>query len=414
MIASRWRVYIKPFTELGVRAATWTEVTNDVVLESIGSLSNELDNTDYNIGLYRSSAIQLKLTNDSGKYSDIDTPNSIFRYKRSDSLVKITWDQSDDESEIGAGNLGEIVFSEETEVFTGLLSDESATMDADAQVITFTVLGREATFDRVVVPIASLAIGNLISVALYTMLNQTVITDVLTVDLANIVPGLDTTLDFIADLANLSVREGLREMLKISNSVVYIENGAIKVKGRTPTAAVMFHFYGQASVNGPENIASIRNIKSGLSRTFNFALWEDADGILTTVTSQDNDSIAKYGLRKLPAFASPYITVDADRTAIIDSVVDEFGTPKKEFDLTAPLSFDIFSLNLLDRIDIDYPTRFLATSDELPICGIAVCGEAVLPRGLWAFTIDTTSNFKILGRKLDIKSETITFRLREI
>jgi hypothetical protein len=124
---SRFRVYLKQFDEDGNYLADFTEITRDV--SNLGSLSQQLDNTEYGIGVFRNSGFTLKMRNDEGLYSEADTLKSIFKFKRSDSIVKITWDFRDYDLITGFFYAGEEVLTEEVEIFRGLIADVSSSSD---------------------------------------------------------------------------------------------------------------------------------------------------------------------------------------------------------------------------------------------------------------------------------------------
>jgi hypothetical protein len=402
---NRWRVYIKPFDEDG-NYSDWIEVTSDLEAK-LTEVKQDLDNDTYQIGVYRNSNLTLSLNNSEGKYGDVDDPRSIFRYKRSDSLVKVTWEVEADGPYAGDAVVGKSILSEEMTLFTGLLSDESATMDLSKQVINFVALGRESLFERVTVP-AGVANGDLISAAVYKCLNQTLITDQLEVNALNITLGADVTLDDVSNLQTSTVKEALGEFLLMSNSVLRISNDAIIVSPRDPTASVQYTFYGQGSFIGVENITALKNIRSGLARVYNYLSWQE-----NPTPTKDQVSIDIYGVRKKELSASS-ITNSTKQATLMQAIVDEFSYPKLELDLSAPLDYNTLDLDLLDRITIDYPKVYIPYAEGLPICGYAICGAARLPKTKWAFFLDSTRNFKITGRALSIKDGVFTYKLREV
>ena len=85
------RVYIKPFTTTG-EYGEFEDVTKYVDRSSISSIKNQIDSTEFDIGVIKPSSISLKLANESGKFSDVGTINTMFATKRTDSIVKVTWD----------------------------------------------------------------------------------------------------------------------------------------------------------------------------------------------------------------------------------------------------------------------------------------------------------------------------------
>lgn len=409
MRQDRWRVYIKPF-DIDGSYLSYIDVTDDVAFESVGNITQNLDSADFDVGIFRNSAILIKLRNDHGRYSDIDVEQSIFRYKRSGSLLKITYAIEMEAPLCGVALLGDSYLDdgEEHEIFIGLLNDESLAMDIDQQVVNFQALGRDSILDRMKVPIGSLANGDLISAVIYDCLNDTDLTALLTLSVANITVSTDVAVSDVSKFENKTVKAVLDELLLAGNSVLYVKDGTIYVKPRTATAAVQAAFYGQASNLGAENVSTIKAIKNGLSRTFNLWAWKD-----TALYAEETTSSGKYGIRR-KELSYDWMTNNTHRQTILTNLKGEFGLPKIEFDLFTPLSIDSLDLDLLDRVTIDYPTVYIEGEVEFPICGIAICGDAVLPKALWSFTIDSSTPFKIIGKDIDIKKSEIKFKLREI
>jgi hypothetical protein len=401
---NRWRVYLKPFSDDGSRG-DWIDVSSDVVFSSLGKISRTIDNTEFDIGVFRNSNISISLKNQSARYSDVDNPLSVFRYRRSGSLVKITWDFNLEPEYAG---LAVMPFypSEETEVFVGILSDEGSKFSVDDQTISFTALGRESIFQKAIVPFADISAGDMLKDVLFTILNQDRITELLTVDLANIDPGLNQALDSIAELENKTVQEALNKLLLAGNSVIFIEGGTIFVRSRDASAAVEFEFFGQASVDGAENIVSIRDAVNGENRIINFATWKDS-----SISQMAESSVEKYDYRKreidLPAF-----TNSTKRTNILLSIVTEFGDPKQEFNLVTPVKYPTLALAMLDRVTVDHPTISIDGLGEVPIWGQAIAGQAISPPALFSYTVSPDEEYKIIGSSIDPQAGLITFRLR--
>jgi hypothetical protein len=405
---NKWRVYIKAFDDNGVYNADWEEVTDDVIFGEIGSINSDLDNTDYDIGVYRFSNFKITLRNDHARYSDVDYPDSIFRYKRADSLVKITWEINDEGPFVGIAESESGFLSEEVTIFTGLLNDESLVMNLSKQTVSFSCIGKEYLFSRTTVPFGSVSNGDLFSEILYTILNQANITALLTVSSSNISCGTDLAIDSIASLQNKTVQEGLNKLLLASNSVLFIENDTVYIAPRTASPTVEFTFYGQTSSLGAENILDVTNIKNGLNKVFNYFTWKD-----TIYFSQSTSSVTKYGVRKNEVDFE-FITDGTKQQTILDNLKTEFADPKQEFDIITPMSYPALEANLLSRVSIDYPIVYVSTGDPVPICGVAICGEAVLPKALSAFTILPTDHYKVIGRSINPKDSTIRFKVRKI
>lgn len=403
----RFRVYIKPFQDFGEYETDFVEVTDDV-LSNIGQLSESLDNSDFDLGIFRNSNFKLTLDNSRGRYSDVRSSDTMFRYKRADSIVKITWAFS---TPFFAGTSlagGGAFVAEEIEIYRGILNDDGAKMNLKDHRLDFTVLGRESIFQRVEVPFASIVAGDTISDILYACLNQTQITGLLGVDLADINPGLDQETDDVAEFENKTFSEILKNLLLSSNSVMVIEDDAVKVKSRTATADVEQTFYGQGAVLGAENIDDMSEISNGASRIINFITWKD-----TALVVRDESSISIYGVKK-KELDFPFFTDDVKRTAIMNAILEEFSSPKQEFILQTPATYECFERRMLDRLSIDYPLVPAQEDVDFPLYGQAQYGTARYPKTLNTFEVLSDDHYKIIGKTLDMKNSKIKFKVREI
>lgn len=400
------KVYITPFDSVG-NYGEEVEVSSDVL--QIGRVDVDTDSSEYQIGLFRVANVKLDLQNQSGRYSDVGFPNSIFKTKRKDSLVRVTWISQPDLPYCGTAICGEAVLCEEHTIFEGVLNDDAFMLNASDDRASFVVLGFQSLFESNEVPFSSLDAGDLFSVTIFNILNQVGITSLLTVSQGNITPDVDQIPDDISELETLSVKEALDRILLLTNSVLYIENRTIYVTPRDATASVQFTFYGQASTDGAENIVNLEAYNNGRQRVFNCFKWDD-----TLVRSQDGPSVRLNGFRKR-ILSSDMLTNSTKQLNVLDALLAEFKDPKQELQLTTVLTDQTVLLELLDRVAIDYPVQLVPyPGTELPICGVAICGEAVLPKGLWNVKLETTTNFKILKKSIDAVRNLVTFKLREV
>lgn len=406
---SRFRVYLKQFDENGAYVSDFTEITRDV--SSLGALSQQLDNTDYGIGVYRNSGFSITMRNDAGTYGEADTLKSVFKYKRSDSIIKITWDFRDYDLICGFFSPGAEVLTEEVEIFRGLISEVSSSSDIMSQDVKFQVLGYETLFEREVVPYDDITNGDNISDILYTILNQTKITSLLTVDALNISVGVDNAIDDKTSLENKTVKEVLDRLLFVSNSVLKIVGTTVYISNRDETASDQYAFYGQASNLGLENIINIKKFRDGLNRTFNFWAWEE-----TALFAQDLTSVGKYGVIK-NTIKDEVISDSstAKITAILEDNRDEFSFPLQEFELDTPVNYETLELNLLDKVSVDYPTVYTpADNNPLPRYGVDVYEDPVYPFEQWSLNISNADRFKIISKRIDTSKSVITFGLRKV
>lgn len=401
-----------PFNDLTQQyVLDWIEITSDVDVNSFASLTQKLDNKEYDIGVFNFGDMSLTLRNESGKYAKVGESNTIFGYKRGGTKVKITYMLQDDPPWCGVAICGQAKIFDEQDIFTGLLVDETTDEDVINQNIVFRVLGLESIFKEVIINFGSISAGDLFSEILYTILNQSKITELITVSALNISVGTDQMIDSITGLQNKTVKETLDTILLLSNSILYIDReNVLHISPRVPSLSVLWNFYGQASVDGPENIQNLSDIRNGLNRTFNFIRWSQ-----TTLAAEDANSTAKFGYR-IKEIESDVITDNSKRNAILQNIRDYFGTPKRELELTTIIKdYDIFDLFILDKVSIDYPTvYFIKEGGSYPIYDSSLYDEAEYPLAEWSLEIDPSVEWMITGRKIDFRNQLITYNLREV
>lgn len=404
----RIRVYIKPFDDAG-NYTSFTEVTSDVDTGSISSIKREIDSTEYDAGVFKFSSISLRLANEHGKYSDVDTFQSIFRYKRTDSIVKITYDPNTDDTPL----CGQFIANDaDVTVFEGLLNDEATTLNIRDQKIKFRVLGYESMFKRMATPYSSLSGGDNLEEIVLACIDQAPFNNLVTVSAGNISLATDLATDAIADLENTTVKEALDELLLLGNSVLYIEDNTVYVTDRSASASVEQIFYGQASNAGVEDIINLTGIREGANRVLNYWTWDGAANL-----SEDQTSSQFFGIKKKQV-SSELITNTTKITTILDALRDEFKDAKQEMNLETPMTWTKLKLGMLDKIQVDYPTVVVAADENnpVPIWGAPnmIWGSFKWPEGQWSLTIPSDRDFKIIGITHNLKRDTITYKIREV
>ncbi len=402
MRTNSWRFYITPFLDSG-EYGTEVEVTKDVVFNSLGTIQLSFDNSDYDIGILRNSNLSITMNNVLGAYSDVDVNESIFRYTRSNSKFRMTYRREENPNYAGMMVAGQTVLCTEVDVFVGLIDDNSAQTNLKDHLLPLSVLGYESLLD--VAPVPTLANGDSVATTLYKLLNQTTITDYLTVALVNITPDEDQTIDDISPYEASTAKEAISDLLLASNSVLYIKDLVVYVVPRTATVAVQKTFYGQAALDGIENIISIDSVRSGFAKVFNYLTWQDDP----TIIVEDGSSVSRYNI-KAKEFAVGFFTNTTKIRTLLGAILDEFAIPKQEFVLATAVNYDTLALWFLDRVTVNYPLMVNGTC----ICGIAVCGEALLPTRLSNFYQDPPTDFKIIDIEINIKDSIIKFKLRKI
>lgn len=401
------RVYIKPFTMTGAYEASFTEITDYV--EKVGDITIDTDSSGFDIGIYRNSGFQLTLNNRDGLFSDVGGPSSMFKYKRGDSIVRVTFDLADYILRTTrATSFQDQFVSGETVLFEGLLNDESLTEDARKEQVAFRVLGFETLFSEKTI-FANYVLGDDIEELIYKALNVSRVTDILIISAANIEAGINQVADSIDHLENKSIKQTLDELLLLANSILYIENSTVYVVPREASPALEFTFYGPNALTGVENLQEVKNISNGKNKMFNFFSWQDS-----TQTAARNASINKYGTR-IKELSSELYSNTTKQFNVMESLLDEFGFPKQEMDVQTNLNYSTMDLQILDKVNIDYPLQFVESEGfEFPVCGIAICGESVLPKPILSFSMQPTKYFKIIKRTISPEKRIVTFRIREI
>lgn len=406
-----FKVYLKTFDTSGAYEADFVDITRDVL--KISDIKESLDSTEYDLGVFRVNGVKVSLRNDHGRFSEPPGDRSLFKSKITDSQVKITWNLRAEPLCVGffkAGICGPL--GEEIEVFRGLVSELTTKSDIENQSVDFDVLGFETLINRLAIPFDDISNGDLLSEVFYTILNQSVVTDLLTLSPSNINPDLDQSIDDKTELENKTGKEAFGSGLSLlfaSQSVLTTKNQVIEIKSRDATAAVQFQFYGAGSNQGAENIIDIKNFRKGLNSVYNFWDWDE-----TTLYAQDTSSIDTYGVLK-KTIKSAVFTDTTKRQNLLTALKNDFSAPKAEMELIAPLTNATAALNLLDRVSIDYPTVYIpADENTLPLWGAAKWGSFRYPIGKFNLKIDQGTNWKIIEKKIKIGDETIEFYLREI
>lgn len=406
---SRFRAYIIPFEEDGNYQTTEFEVTEDIDVGSIGTVRQSIDNNQYAVGVLTYNDFNLKLRNEHGRYSKPGNSGSLFRFKRNDSIFRLYWQIDSELPLCGLAIAGRSRLSERKLIYEGFIKDDSTQESVTDQMTSLKVLSFESILSQIEVPNGVLSSGDTFEEAIFGVLNQAKLTGLLDVNVSNIVVGHSTTLDSVLSLAQKTGKEALDELLLMSNSILFIKERVVYVKGRDQTDAVAFNFYGPASLEGLENIQNISDIKSGVGKVFNYWTWKDG-----AFKVEDPTSISKWGIRK-NSVASETVTNVPKQQAILASLAAEFADAKETLKLKTPLNYQTLPLYFMERVKIDYPTVYTAApGKELPVYGISKYGQATYPIPGQFLTIPFEREWKILGVNIQIREQLLELELREV
>lgn len=376
---------------------TVVDVTKDVDMsdyikeDGIGKIKRELDNGDYDIGVFTYGSIDLKCLNIDGRFNDENDWRSIFPYTRDKTKVLINF-----------YNAQEITPSIS---FEGIIAEEGTRQDILKDQVTFKVLAKDSVIQKTKVSGGTVASGSLFSTAIKTILNVPDITSVLTFDPLKINVQLDLVIDDGSWFDNKSTRDALNALMVASNSVTTIENNTLVVRDRLENSGSVFRLYGHGDLFGRENILNITNFNTGLHRTFT-----SVD--VNNINASNNTLIDTYGARK-KTVSLPFITDDVKEFTIASNILDEFKVPKIELEVDVKTEV-AKTVNLLDLVSISYPYRVKPSpGTTLPLYGVSKYGSAVYPIIQGNIKISPNAAFKVVGFKEDPKKFITKLMLRQ-
>lgn len=374
---------------------TTVDVTKDIDLtdfvKNLGTIKREIDNGDYDIGIFTFGDITLNAINFSRKFNDENDALSIFKYRRDRCKVEIIfYDASGTPSTR----------------FKGLINDDATRIDVDKDIVRFKVLSLDSIFRQVSVQAGAIVTGDLFSTAIKKILNVPEITSTLTYSASNIVADLDLTIDDGEVFSSIPVKDALDSLLLAANSILYVDNSdTIYVKARTESANI-FYLYGPSDPLGRENIISLKNFNNGLQRSFNSVKVND-----NTVYTIDA-WVTEYGFRQ-KSVSLDFITTSATEEAIATRIANTFHVPKAEIEVTVK-SADFQDIDLLDIVSIDFGYRLTPDPRDngLPMYGTAQYGTAHYAISAGSFKIYPSEKWKVTAIEENPAKGTTILRLR--
>lgn len=370
------------------------DVTQDVdmseALQDISSITNEVDNGDYDIGVFTFGDITINAKNHDRKFSPSSDWRSIFPYKRDKTKVHVKFFD-------GNGNSS---FS-----FRGLINDDATRSDITGNDVKIRVLSMDSILRQVKVSGGAISTTQLFSVAMKSILNVPEITNVLNYDPSRINVDLDLTIDDGDYFSDLSAKDALDELLLVSNSILYIDkNDNLYIKPRYESSTV-FYFYGRGDFYGRENILSISSYNSGVQRAFSSVKINE-----TVKTAEAYTEI--YGFRQ-KEISNSFITNVESEALIANNILAQFRTPKEEIEIKVPTK-DAIDIEILDLVSIDLNYRRIPQDGEssLPLYGVALYGENKYPQSFGSYKISPTTKWKVIAITENPKTASKKLKLR--
>lgn len=405
----RYKVYFTPLTNAETNTyGDEIDVSDRIEVSGVGSIKRGIDASDYDMGVFFFSDITLKGFNYNGYFNDPGDNRSIFFVARDLCKVRIVFS----DFEVTRNSSHRITDAEETETITfrGLINEEGTRLDAVTDTITFKVLALDSVIRTTKIPSGVVNDGDTCKNAMFQILSNTRVTSILNIDIDNINPDYNFTIDDGSKFDNKSIKTMLDKLLLASNSVMLIQNQTdVIIKDRSELTDVpIWNLYGKSDQYGRENIIRITAYNLGLHRTFTAFQVNDTESI-------DNDFIESYGYR-LKKVELDFITTEETETLIGENLLGAFKSPKLEVNVQVSTSV-AREMKLLDRVSINYPLRVKPIDDTfLPIIGIAEIGdsETPLPGTYGSISIPYTYGWKIIEITDNPKEYTTILKLRQI
>lgn len=389
-----YRIFFTPLVGENVYGTT-ADVTQDVdmtdFVKNFGSITREIDNGDYDFGIFTFGDITLQAIDHSRVFSEPTCPDSMFKFRRDRCKV-------------------EVVFYDESGTaytrFKGLINDDATLLDLKTSIVRFKVLSLDSIFRQVQVSPGAIVSGDLFSVAIKKILNVPEVTSTLTYSPANVVVNLDLEIDDGEVFTAMSAKEALDALLLASNSIMYVDNNdAIQVKARRESAN-SFPLYGHGDLYGRENVLQVDDYNNGLHRAFSSIMVNDR-------TYSTSDAwVAQYGFKQKSVTLN-FITTVAKEQQIADRLLAEFKVPKREMQLTA-ITSAVQNIEMLDYVTLDWNYRLAPYpgDDTVPMWGAVEWGAFNWPKEIGPIRIHPDVIWKVIGIDEDPVKFTTRLKLR--
>jgi len=403
----KYKVYFQPLLDQDDNTyLAEIDVTDRITSAGVGSIRQSIDASDYNIGVFVFSDLEIDGYNFNGYFNENDT-RSIFPSIRDRCKVRVVFQKN----VLTRDQEGTVLEDTETENITyrGIINDEATRLDIVTGKIRFKVLSRDSVLRTTQVSGGVVNSGDLASEAMYQILNVPRITSVLGVSPLNIDPDYDFTIDVGSVFNNQSVKESLDKLLLASNSCMLIEDdGTVLIRSRDEDGASdPVALYGQYDEMKRENIIDITAYNTGKHRNYTSI-------VVNGIEAKNEAFVASFGLRQ-KSFTFDFITDNATELTIADRLMNEFKVPKIE--MNVKVATDLTNgLRLLDRVTVNYPLRVEpAPGSFLPVVDITKIDDSDQPLPLQFGSIEILPRvgFKIIEIEHSPEKFTSILKLRQ-
>lgn len=394
-----YEVLITPLIAKGVYGDV-LDVSKDVSIDDyvnekgISSIKREIDNGDFDYGVFVFDSVSIKCFNNSGIFSGANDSRSMF--KRGRDKAKVTINFFDGKS------------NTPTSSFRGLVDDRATTLDFGKAEAKLKILSNDSIINRVKTPAGIISDGTSSTVALKALLQLPDILDVLNYDEANINPAEDILIEDGSFFDDRNVKDSLDSLLSVTNSVLIVDKDTddIIVKDRSFNSGTVKNFYGHGDLFGRENIIDIKRYNNGLQRAFNTVT-------VGNISESDFGFIDLYGDNK-KTVNYDFILDDSTKQKVAKAQLDQWKSPKIEMELLTTTE-EAKGLNFFDLVSITYPYRVVpSVGNKLPLYGSAKYGESFYPHVFGNLKIRGNTAFKVVGMKEDPKKLLTSIKLRQL
>lgn len=391
-----YEVYITPLIDRNVYGDV-VDVTSDInITESIkdggiSKIKREIDNGDYEVGVFVYGDITLTALNYDGKFNQPDDSRSIFRYTRDKAKIYVKFTDTESDTSIS---------------FKGIINEEGSKQDFAKHTVKFKVLSLDSAIRKTKVSSGTISNGMSFSSAIKNIINVPDITAVLNYNASYINVDLDLTIDDGSWFDNKPTKEALDALMVVSNSVMVIDSDDYMiVRSRSENTKSIFNFYGEGDLFGRENIIKLTNYNSGLHRSFNSIIYDN-------IEVGDSALVAEYGSRQ-KKIDYPFITNDLKKQQIANNILTEFKVQKTELEIDTPTEV-AKELNLFDLVAINNPYCYIPyENNKLPIYGASTYGTGVYPIIRGDLKIMPSLAWKVMGFEENPKDFETTIKLRQ-
>jgi hypothetical protein len=393
MAILNYEVYLTPLDVFGNYLTEAIDISDFVILEGVPLIKKELDQGDFQIGVFNYQSITIRVDNRNGEFNEkILDYRSIFPAGRDRAKILINFLDSDGNSDIS---------------YKGIITDRATKQDLLNEIITFTVLSFDSVFSQQSILENAIADGTLFSDAIFSILTKSFTTPLLSISKSDINLTLDLQIDDGSYFDNLLLKTALDQLLLASNSVLLIDdNDNIIIRSREENTNTPYVFYHNDQFKR-DNIKGVANFNNGLQRMFNSV-------VVNNVESRDQDSIDLYGVRQKSITLS-FMSNTTSLGIIGQSIVGEFATPRIEMELLTDVD-SAKDIAFLDKVNVDYDLRISPAPNPngiVPLYEVDEYEKSHYPYEIGDLRIDPRKIFKVIAFFENSTTYNTTVKLRD-